>query len=418
MAVNVIVVTVGVPPGADERDVAALTHALTRAGVVVSGRFAVGDDEAALEQALAMGAAVTVVVAGGGSSSGDAVRRTLARMESARLVLNDRMLEALAEQYRRRDRPLPRRAERLALLPQGAALWLSPDAEPAWMLETAGRVIAVFPRGADLAAIAVRHLVPFLAARAPVGERVLTRTLRTAGVSIGDLEERLADRPGRSESPDAALTVLPAGNGDFEVWVHIVARGPDAAATLARVEQEVAQALGEDCYGRDDETLERVVGRLLLERGLTLAVAESCTSGLLGHRLTDIAGSSAYFERGVLVYSNQAKQDLLGVPEEILRSHGAVSAPCAEAMARGICARSGNPVGLAITGIAGPDGGTPTKPVGTVFIGLAVADEVEVRRFRFAGDRSSVKWQSTQMALDMLRRRLLRRPAGPARAGS
>ena len=314
------------------------------------------------------------------------------------------MLEALTQQYRRRDRALPRRAERLALVPQGAVLWLSPESDPAFVLETGGRVIAVLPRGADLAALARQHLVPFLARRTGPGETVLTRTLRTAGVSIADVEERLADPLTRA---DATVTVLPAGSGDFEVWVRIVARGPGAAETLARVEREVAEMLGEDSYGRDDETLERVVGRLLVERGLTLSVAESCTSGLLGHRLTDIAGSSAYFERGVLVYSNQAKQDLLGVPEQILRAHGAVSAPCAEAMARGICARSGNPVGLAITGIAGPDGGTPTKPVGTVFIGVAVSDDVEARRFQFAGDRSSVKWQSTQMALDMLRRRLM-----------
>jgi nicotinamide-nucleotide amidase len=247
-----------------------------------------------------------------------------------------------------------------------------------------------------------QHLVPFLAGRAGAGETVLTRTLRTAGVSIADVEERLAERSG-----EATITVLPAASGDFEVWVRIAARGPGAAERLARAERDVAEVLGEDCYGRDDETLELIVGRMLIERGLTLSVAESCTSGLLGHRLTDIAGSSAYFERGVLVYSNQAKQDLLGVPDSILRAHGAVSAPCAEAMARGICERSGNPVGLAITGIAGPDGGTPTKPVGTVFIGVAVSGEVEARRFQFAGNRSAVKWQSTQMALDLLRRRLL-----------
>jgi nicotinamide-nucleotide amidase len=408
MAVSALVVTVGVALGADEHDVAALTHVLTEAGLTVAGRFAVDDDETALEHALAMEAAVIVVVAGSGSSSGDVVRRTLARVAGTRLVLNDRMLEALTERYRRRDRPLPRRAERLALVPQGAVLWLSPDSDPAFLLETPGRVIAVLPRGADLAAVAREHLVPWLAARTAPGETVLTRTLRTAGVSIADVEERLADRTARPDGGDATITVLPAGSGDFEVWVRIVARGPAAAETLARVERDVAGVLGEDCYGRDGETLERVVGRLLLDRGLTLSVAESCTSGLLGHRLTDIAGSSAYFERGVLVYSNQAKQDLLGVPEAILRAHGAVSAPCAEAMARGICARSGNPVGLAITGIAGPDGGTPTKPVGTVFIGVAVSGDVETRRFQFAGDRSSVKWQSTQMALDLLRRRLLR----------
>jgi nicotinamide-nucleotide amidase len=404
--VSALVVTVGVAVGAEEHDVTALTHALRAAGLDVTGRFAVDDDEATLERALGMGAAVTAVVAGEGSSSGDVVRRTLARMAGARLVLNERALEALTERYRRRDRPLPRRAERLALLPQGAALWLSPCSDPAFGLEFDGRVVAVLPRGGDLAGIVREHLAPLLAGRTGTADIVLTRTLRTAGVTIADVEERLAER-----TSEATITVLPAASGDFEVWVRMVARGPGAAERLDRAEREIAEVLGEDCYGRDDETLERVVGRLLVERGLTLAVAESCTSGLLGHRLTDIAGSSAYFERGVLVYSNQAKQDLLGVPESILRAHGAVSAPCAEAMARGVCERSGNPVGLAITGIAGPDGGSPAKPVGTVFIGVAVDGDVEARRFQFTGDRSAVKWQSTQMALDVLRRRLMRRKA-------
>lgn len=410
---SALVVTVGVALGADEHDVAALAQALGEAGHAVTGRFAVDDDEATLERALTTGAEVTVVVAGGGSSSGDVVRRTLARVAGGRLVLNERALQALAERYRRRDRPLPRRAERLALLPQGAVLWLSDESDPAFALDTPAGVVAVLPRAGDLAAIVRQHLAPFLAGRTPAGEPVLTRTLRTAGLSIAEVEERLAERIARADGAGATITVLPAGSGDFEVWVRMVARGPGAATALAGAERDVAAALGEDCYGRDGETLERVVGTLLLERGLTLSVAESCTSGLLGHRLTDIPGSSAYFERGVLVYSNQAKQDLLGVPEAILRAHGAVSAPCAEAMARGICERSGNPVGLAITGIAGPDGGTPTKPVGTVFIGVAVSGQVEARRFQFAGDRSSVKWQSTQMALDLLRRRLLGTP--PAR---
>jgi nicotinamide-nucleotide amidase len=155
-----------------------------------------------------------------------------------------------------------------------------------------------------------------------------------------------------------------------------------------------------------DQPLERVVGDLLRARGLTIAVAESCTGGLLGHRLTNVPGSSAYFERGVMTYSNRAKQEMLGVPEALLREHGAVSAPCAEAMVRGILRISGADCGLAVTGIAGPDGGTPAKPVGTVFIGVAVRDRVETAHFRFDGDRASVKWQSSQMALDMLRRRL------------
>jgi nicotinamide-nucleotide amidase len=164
--------------------------------------------------------------------------------------------------------------------------------------------------------------------------------------------------------------------------------------------------------------LEVVIGRLLVERGLSVAVAESCTGGLLGHRLTSVAGSSRYFERGVIVYSNRAKEEMLGVPESLLVAHGAVSAPVAEAMAAGICRISGSPCGLAVTGIAGPDGGTPTKPVGTVFIAAAWPLGSRVRHFQFAGGREAVKWQSAQSALDMLRRGLLDSPMASASAAT
>ena len=180
-----------------------------------------------------------------------------------------------------------------------------------------------------------------------------------------------------------------------------------AEAELTAAAPAVREALGTDCYGVDGESLEVVVGALLRERGLGVSTAESCTGGLVAHRLTNIPGSSRYVERGVVVYSNEAKTELLGVPAELIRAHGAVSAPVAEAMARGVCRIGGTACGLAITGIAGPDGGSPEKPVGTVFIGVASPAGVEVRRFRFAGGREAVKWQSAQAALDLLRRALL-----------
>ena len=188
------------------------------------------------------------------------------------------------------------------------------------------------------------------------------RTLRTAGVTLADLEERLAAWLGPGESSGEVAVAMAPGEG--EVWVRLRARAatPEAAAeALGALERRIAEALGDDCYGRDGESLEQAVGKRLAARGLTLAVAESCTGGLVGHRLTSVPGSSAFFERGVVVYSNRAKAELLGVPDEILRTHGAVSRPCAEAMVRGICARSGAPCGLSITGIAGPDGGTPSQ---------------------------------------------------------
>jgi nicotinamide-nucleotide amidase len=315
------------------------------------------------------------------------------------------MLAALEDVHRRRDRPLPRRDERLALLPHGATVWALPEGEPAWALEADGGAWVVLPRGGPGAELA-RLVTDFARARLGRGVVLAVRTLRTAGVSLADLEERLAPwlAPG-----DAGGEVVLTASGEGEVWVRLRARAATseaAAARLAALEERIAEVLGEDCYGRDGETLEQAVGQCLQARGMMLAVAESCTGGLLGHRLTGVSGSSAFFERGVVVYSNRAKEELLGVPSEILRTHGAVSAPCAEAMVRGICQRSGAACGLSITGIAGPDGGTPSKPVGTVFIGLAVAGAVAARHFRFAGGRAAVKWQSSQMALDMLRRAL------------
>src|SRR5207244_6630629 len=182
----------------------------------------------------------------------------------------------------------------------------------------------------------------------------VVRTLRTAGLAAADVEERLVDWLGRDG--EVIVSTIPA---DGEVWVRLRARAStpaDAAKSLTKAETGIGALLGEDCYGRDGETLEGVVGRMLLERRWTLAVGEACTGGLLGHRLTSVPGASAYFERGVLVYSNRAKEELLGVPAEVLRVHGAVSAPCAEAMARGAAERAGPACALAITGIAGPDG--------------------------------------------------------------
>jgi nicotinamide-nucleotide amidase len=407
MAVSpgVRLVAIGSPLVTLDADGVAVAAALADAGVGLESRTVVDEDEAALERVLTSAAPLTVLVAGPGGSTGDVTRRVLARVTGARLVLNERMLAALEELHRRRDRPLPRRDERLALLPQGATVWTLPDGEPAWALEGDDAAWVVLPRrglAAELAAL----VIDFARARLGPGAALKVRTLRTAGVSPAELEERLAPW---LVAGDAGTDVTLTASGESEVGVRLRARAatPDAAAeALGALERRIIEVLGEDCYGRDGESLEQAVGRRLRARGMTLAVAESCTGGLVGHRLTSVSGSSTFFERGVIVYSNRAKEELLGVPSEILRTHGAVSAPCAEAMARGICERSGTACGLSVTGIAGPDGGTPSKPEGTVFIGLAVAGAVEARHFRFAGGRAAVKWQSSQMALDMLRRSL------------
>jgi nicotinamide-nucleotide amidase len=282
-------------------------------------------------------------------------------------------------------------------------VWVGDDAEPAWTLETARGAFVALPPGAGDSTLH-GHLVPFARARLAGRPIAIAHTLKTAGVSVSELEERLIDWLGAER--DVSVVVVPA---EAEAWVRVRARGATAAEAadhLAESEPRILAALGDDCYGRENETLEQVVGTLLTARGLMVATAESCTGGLVGHRLTSVDGASSYFERGVVVYSNDAKIELLGVPEPVLRTHGAVSAETAQAMARGVCAIAGTPCGISITGIAGPGGGTPAKPVGTVHIGIAVHGRVTSRRFRFSGDRASVKWQSSSMALDMLRRAL------------
>jgi nicotinamide-nucleotide amidase len=396
------IVTVGAARlgAADDPVGSMVARALLAEGVPVASRQIVDDDEAAVEEALrgaVEAASLVVVLAQPGGSSGEVVRRALSRLSGARLALNDKLLALLEEDFARRGQAMPRRLDRLALLPQGAVLWPAAG-EPAWILDVNRAAVAVLPAGsATLRSLVDTHLRPLARQRLGAEESTVLRTLHTTGLSPAEAEERLGRWLGSDSG--VAVSCVPV---DGDVWVQLRARAASrsaAEAALAPVEREIRQ-----------DTMEVVVGRLLLARHLTVSMAESCTGGLVGHRLTNIAGSSRYVERGVIVYSNEAKQQLLGVPEAMLREHGAVSAPVAEAMAGGICRISGSPCGIAVTGIAGPDGGTPTKPVGTVFIAAAVpgADgpRITVRRFRFPGGREAVKWQSSQAALDLLRRAL------------
>lgn len=404
----VLSVGAGQVAGAGEEGGRLAVQALLSEGLPVASRQMVDEHEPALDAALraAVGAYGLVVILGGGAgSAGEIVRRVLSRVTGARLVLNERLLASLAAQHARRERPLPRREERRALLPQGAVLWTVEGGEPGWLLEAGASAVAVLPAGTPgFAELVRRHLLPYAHER--LGrEGALVRTLKTAGLDPSQVEERIG--PWLGGEGEVSVSCAPL---DGEVWVRLAARAtslPLAETALRQVEAPIAEALGVDCYGRDQESLEGVVGRLLLERRLTLSVAESCTGGLLGHRLTNLPGSSGYFDRGVVAYSNRAKEEMLGVPRALLAAHGAVSAPVAEAMARGICRASGTPLGLAITGIAGPEGGTVAKPVGTVFVALAHPQGVETRRFLFAGGREAIKWQSAQAALDRLRRWLL-----------
>ena len=210
------------------------------------------------------------------------------------------------------------------------------------------------------------------------------------------------------DTPPIETTIL-AAPGQIEL--HFVTRSGDAAAAgraLVSARDEILAALGSDVFSTDGRSMEEIVGQLLLDREQTISAAESCTGGLLLSRLTDIPGSSTYVLGGVVVYSNSLKVELAGVPAALIETHGAVSEPVAAALAEGIRSRTGSTFGVGITGIAGPSGGTPQKPVGTVAVAVACDDRTtRVRTFSLFGSRSMIKFQATQMGLDMVRRILL-----------
>jgi nicotinamide-nucleotide amidase len=235
------------------------------------------------------------------------------------------------------------------------------------------------------------------------GERTVlrSRVLRTIGIGESAMEERVSDLLAGTNPTVAPLAHV----GEAHLRLTARAATEDAAlALIAPVEIEIRSRLAVHVYGVDDTTLEQAVIALLKERGETLAVAESCTGGLLGGRLTGVPGSSSVFLGGIISYSNGAKETLLGVPEALLAAHGAVSAPVAEAMARGARQRLGADVGVSVTGVAGPEGGTPEKPVGLVYLGLSDRTGERSQRFLFMGGRADVRARSILTALDWVRR--------------
>jgi nicotinamide-nucleotide amidase len=254
----------------------------------------------------------------------------------------------------------------------------------------------------EMEAILRDSVVPYL--RQHSAQHVASFTLRTSGTYESKLQEKIGALP--QQWSGAALAYLPSF---FGVDLRVTVAGADAAA-VARVAErayhELRTVVAPVLYAEGSTPMEEVVGALLLERGWRIAIAESCTGGLVAKRLTDTPGSSRYVDRGFVTYSNASKVELLGVRNDDIVAHGAVSKPVAEQMAQGAAERAGVEVGVAVTGIAGPDGGSPDKPVGTVFTAVHDPSGTGVRRFHLLGTRASIRERATQAALDLVRRRL------------
>jgi nicotinamide-nucleotide amidase len=352
-----------------------------------------------------------IVCSGGlGPTDDDVTREVVAEVLGRPLREDVAITEKLRARFAARfSGPMPEINRRQAMVPEGAVvLENSRGSAPGLWIEDGARVVLLLPGPP-------RELKPMLASvvdgplkTRAAGVSLARRILKIAGRIESKTEEDLQPiYAAWAAAPVKVEATILAALGQLEL--HLSTRTPQRDQSEAALEGAVADvvaALGADVFSTDGRSLEEVVGAVLAARGLTIGIAESCTGGLITSRLTDVPGSSRYVERSVVTYSNTAKTDLLGVPEPLLAAHGAVSDPVARAMAAGIRARAGVDVGVGVTGIAGPDGGTPDKPVGTVVIAVAWAGGIHSRTFHFLGERDQVKYQASQAALDMVRRLL------------
>ena len=393
-----------------------ITERLEAVGIRVVQKLVVGDDPSRLARALrhALDAGDVVIVTGGlGPTADDVTREAAAELLGARLEESPAIVEAIRARFAARGLEMPEVNRRQAAVPRGAEVLENPrGTAPGLWLAADGARLALLPGPPrELRPMFERLVAERLAAAG--GRCVHRRVIRTTGRTESHVEElaRPIYEPLAAQRPPVETTIL-ASPGRIDLHLSAVGDDPGTAgSSLDRAVEKLAAALGNCVVSTDGRSLPMVVGELLRRRGARVAVAESCTGGLIASRLTDVPGSSAYVRAGWVLYGNEAKV-ALGVAPALVETHGAVSEAVAEAMAVAAREAAGVEFGIAATGIAGPGGATPGKPVGTVCLALAgPAGPPRVRRVQLPGDRERVKFQASQAALDLLRRALLRAAA-------
>jgi nicotinamide-nucleotide amidase len=386
-----------------------IAERLNGVGAVVRRMTTVGDEAGEIVAAFEAGwkrSDIVIVTGGLGPTHDDITKKCVCTFFKTDLIPNEEIRTHIEAMMQKRGRTWSAAHEEQTRFPRTARIIPNPVGTAAGMLfEESGKYFMVFPGVPyEMKEMMEQTVVPFLSERI-TGSVVRHRTLRTSGIP----ESTLAGKLGNIEEllDGAKLAFLPSASG---VRMRISVVGSDTISVdqkISDVEGRIRAILEKYIYAAGDIQLEDAVGRLLTERGLTIAVAESCTGGLIADSITNISGSSAYFERGVVCYSNRSKTELLGVPEALIQAHGAVSSEVAEAMAAGIRHAAGTSIGISTTGIAGPTGGTPTKPVGLVWIGYADSEGVFALKFNFGDDRLRTKERAAQAALELVRRKLL-----------
>lgn len=387
-----------------------IAQRLAEVGVVCRAHETAEDSRQRIASAIARLArdSDVVVVSGGlGPTADDVTREALADALGVGLELHEESLRRIEGFFQRIGRPMNETNRVQAMCPIGAEVLPNPvGSAPGLMARLHGAVVFVVPGvPREMRRMMVDQVIPRLH-ELDIDGRLCFRTVHTFGAGESDIAAQLADLMDRDANPLVGTTV--AGG---VVSVRIAARAGSAEAAVRRADETTAivrERLGGLVFGVDDDSLASVVVKALIDAESTLATAESCTGGLLGKMITDVAGASEVYPGGFVCYANRAKVDLLGVPVQALESHGAVSEPVALAMARGAAARMNSEYALAITGIAGPGGGTAEKPVGLVYVALYGPGGAEARRLILPGDRDLVRLRAALTALDMLRRALAR----------
>jgi len=410
--VNAAIIAVGsemLGPSRLDTNSLKITAALEDYAVPLVRKSVVGDTLADLVDELRYDlarAAVLIVTGGLGPTEDDMTREALAEAFALTMEVDRAIVERLEQRFAKRGLTMPEVNKKQANVFVGQeTLTNERGTAPGFHLRVEGKDVFVFPGVPhELEWMLATYFSPWLAAQRGARARH-RRALKIAGMTESAVEERL--KPYYDAHRDEMLTIL-ATSGQIEL--HIFADGDEAAAKarIAARERELLDLFGQRVFGFDDDSLEAAVGRLLAERGATVATAESCTGGLLASRITDVAGSSAYFMGGAVVYTGAAKQDLAGVAPALIAEHGEVSEVVAIALARGIRERFGTTYGVGITGIAGPGGGSEAKPVGTVHIAVASAAAHDHRKLFWPMERTLFKRFATQSALDLLRLFVLR----------
>jgi len=364
----------------------------------------VSDDATAIHDAVvgaASRAEVVILTGGLGPTTDDVTRDVVAAWAGSRVVMHEPTRQTVIASYQQRNKPLNETVERHALVVDGAVVLANRHGlAPGEHLQVGDRHVFLLPGPPrEFQGVMNDHLLPWLTA---TGAARLARVVafQTAGLGESDIAARLAGTPFPGLPVDAAYCAEPGR-------VSIRLREQEGYAdALDQATATVRSVLGEWIYAETDITMEQVVADLLIAGGQTMAVAESCTGGLLGQRLTEIPGSSRFFRGGVIAYHNDVKRDLLDVPADLLATHGAVSEPVARAMAHGVRQRLGADWGVAITGVAGPDGGTTEKPVGLVYIACYGAAGCSTAMLRLGGGRGVIRESAATLVLDLLRRAL------------